>query len=116
MKESYDQGPANQIVPESCGLAPKGLAEALTGVRAGWVIESRKHFPGADALLAVRKATPAGSSRREPAGPGGAARTHARTDAPRVCGFVTAGREGQAFPSEAGRSLLRPGHAAGSAS
>ena len=37
MKESYGEGVATHTGPESCGAARKGDAEALTGVRAGWV-------------------------------------------------------------------------------
>ena len=35
MKESYGEGVASHIGPESCGDARKGSVEALTGVRAG---------------------------------------------------------------------------------
>ena len=35
MKESYDEGLANHIGPESCGGGSNAMAEALTGVRAG---------------------------------------------------------------------------------
>ena len=47
MKESYDEGLANHVGPESCAGDRKGLSEALTGERAGrlWsremVLESR---------------------------------------------------------------------------
>jgi len=37
MKESYDEGVANHIDPESCAEDRKGLSEALTGARAGRV-------------------------------------------------------------------------------
>ena len=37
MKESYDEGVASHIGPESCTGVRKGLSEALTGVRAGRV-------------------------------------------------------------------------------
>src|SRR4030042_3234229 len=37
MKESYDEGVANHIGPESCAGDRKGLSEALTGVRTGRV-------------------------------------------------------------------------------
>ena len=37
MKESYDEGIASHIGPESCGGASNGAAEALTGERAGRV-------------------------------------------------------------------------------
>jgi hypothetical protein len=35
MKESHDEGPASHIDPESCGGAPEGAAEALTGAHTG---------------------------------------------------------------------------------
>ena len=38
MKESYDEGLANHIGPESCGGGSNAMAEALTGVRAGRVL------------------------------------------------------------------------------
>ena len=37
MKESYDEGLASHIGPESCATAREGGGEALTGVRAGRV-------------------------------------------------------------------------------
>jgi len=37
MKESYGEGLANHIGPESCGGDSNGVAEALTGERAGRV-------------------------------------------------------------------------------
>ncbi len=38
MKEPYEEGVANHIGPESYGDASNGMAEALTGVRAGQVL------------------------------------------------------------------------------
>ena len=38
MKEPYDEGLASHIGPESCGGGSNGMAEALTGVRAGQVL------------------------------------------------------------------------------
>jgi len=37
MKESYDEGVASHIDPESCAEGRKALSEALTGARAGRV-------------------------------------------------------------------------------
>ena len=52
MKESYDEGVASHIGPESCAGARKGLGEALTGVRAGRVLsrEIAIELQGADAV------------------------------------------------------------------
>ena len=51
MKESYDEGVASHIGPESCAEDRERLSEALTGVRAGWLL-SREMFllQGADAV------------------------------------------------------------------
>ena len=38
MQESYDEGLASHIGPESCAVGCKDPGEALTGVRAGWVL------------------------------------------------------------------------------
>jgi hypothetical protein len=38
MKVSYDEGVANHVGPESCGIARKGTLEALTGEDPGRVL------------------------------------------------------------------------------
>ncbi len=51
MKESYGEGLAIHIGPESCGAARKGSVEALTGERAGRVFSRvRKSLRDADAV------------------------------------------------------------------
>jgi hypothetical protein len=51
MKDPYDEGIANHIGPESCVGAREGAHEALTGGRAGRVIEPRNgDIRGADAV------------------------------------------------------------------
>ncbi len=42
MKESYSEGLANHIGPESCVDDPQGRSEALTGERAGWVLSPER--------------------------------------------------------------------------
>ena len=37
MEESYDEGLAIHIGPESCAGTDNGISEALTGESAGWV-------------------------------------------------------------------------------
>jgi len=53
MKESYDEGVAIHIGPESCVAARKDSGEALTGGSAGWVLSLENNEPvsSADALL-----------------------------------------------------------------
>jgi RNA-directed DNA polymerase len=42
MKESYVEGLATHSGPESCGDSREGMAEALTGVRAGRVLSRER--------------------------------------------------------------------------
>jgi RNA-directed DNA polymerase len=52
MEESYGEGLANHTGPESCISTGNGAGEALTGVRAGWVLSPEiKRVSGADGLL-----------------------------------------------------------------
>ena len=54
MKESHDEGLATHSGPESCGDSRKGMAEALTGVRAGRVLSrERSLVRDADAVRMV---------------------------------------------------------------
>ena len=51
MQKSYESGLVTHIGPESCGVARKGSAEALTGERAGRVLSRvRKLLRDADAV------------------------------------------------------------------
>jgi RNA-directed DNA polymerase len=44
MKESYGEGLATHTGPESCGTAREGVAEALTGARAGRVLSRESNL------------------------------------------------------------------------
>ena len=44
MKESYGEGLANHAGPESCGVVRENGVEALTGVRAGWVLSRERRI------------------------------------------------------------------------
>jgi hypothetical protein len=56
MKESYDEGLANHIGPESCAVIGNGISEALTGGSAGWVLSPVRDLnPSADALQLCRR-------------------------------------------------------------
>jgi RNA-directed DNA polymerase len=51
MREPCVEGVAAHGVPESCAGVREGVGEALTGARAGWVIEPRNQWHwGADAV------------------------------------------------------------------
>jgi hypothetical protein len=53
MEVSYGEGVASHTGPESCAVVRKGGGEALTGVRAGWVLsrENDGQLRGADAVV-----------------------------------------------------------------
>ena len=72
MKEPYGEGLASHTGPESCAGVREGAGEALTGAPAGRVLSHEiPQHPGADAVHAVRKATPVVSNlsqrRQDPA-------------------------------------------------
>ena len=59
MKESYDEGLANHIGPESCADNGNIIGEALTGESAGWVLSPVRDInPSADALQVCRRQHP----------------------------------------------------------
>jgi hypothetical protein len=89
MQESYDEGLASHIGPESCAQICKDLGEALTGVRAGWVwsCENRTSLTGvqgADDVPAERKAKVDASLARDAATPCAVRDPIARTETPRT--------------------------------
>ncbi len=66
MKESYDEGVASHIGPESCGGGSNAMAEALTGVRAGQVLSREMRVnSGVLTVWVSRKATPGMSLTRD---------------------------------------------------
>jgi hypothetical protein len=101
MKESYDEGLASHIGPESCGVVRENAVEALTGVRAGWVLNPESSRTGVPTRILWRgrpyrtRSQPRdlGWTPRDP-------RPHARTDtscgekpSPRRPGLRTGSRE-----------------------
>lgn len=86
MKESYSEGVANHTGLESCVGLPRGGGEALTEVRAGWVLNREIVITseGADRRSGVWKETLGRSTIaravRTPRGRG----PHARTETPRT--------------------------------
>jgi RNA-directed DNA polymerase len=57
MRDPYGEGLATHTGPESCGVLHKERAEALTGVRAGWVLSRER--------VALRDADAVGGSGRQ---------------------------------------------------
>ena len=75
MKVSYSEGLATHAGPESCAVVREDGGEALTGVRAGWVLSREIYAPPRAGYFGVptpwrkRKATPDVSIRRDAADP-----------------------------------------------
>ena len=105
MQESYSEGLASHTGPESCGVVCKDDPEALTGVRAGWVL-SRE-------TKTRRKAATRGCQRSS----GPAARLHRghreremlldlpRSKTPRMYGNILHGnRESRLSPAHTGNA------------
>ena len=68
MRVSYGEGLASHTGPESCGGVREDAAEALTGVRAGWVSSHENVSSGAPTVCDPRKAIPGGSPSRDSSG------------------------------------------------
>src|ERR1039458_5596251 len=101
MKVSYDEGLASHIGSESCGSIREDALEALTGVRAGWVLSLENVFiRSADSFRPLEGNTGRIAIARSVWAPRGL-RPHARTQAPH--------KGGDASRSEAGRSRVRLG-------
>ena len=100
------EGVATRDGPESCAGTREGAGEALTGVRAGRVIEPRNCSFGVPTLFKWRKATLPAAFSRAGGGPRGVREpVHARDlsmrenrEVPRspACGDGWAGRAGKA--------------------
>ena len=71
MEELYVEGVATRDGPESCTGIREGAGEALTGVRAGRVIEPRNCSFGVPTLFKWRKATLPAALARVVGGPRG---------------------------------------------
>ncbi len=90
MKKSYVEGLATHGGPESCVSAREGSGEALTGVRAGWVLSRESNFlRGADAVGEGGRPHPAHRYREMRRGP-------ARSETP--CMYGNTLRENREIP------------------
>lgn len=101
MKASYGEGIASHIGSESCGSIREDAVEALTGVRAGWVLSLENFIVrSADDLRPSEGNTGRVANARSARTPRGL-RPHARAQAPH--------KEAKCLRPEAGRSRVRLG-------
>src|ERR1039458_5653795 len=101
MKVPYDEALASHIGSESCGSIREDALEALTGVRAGWVLSLENvYIRSADSFRPLEGNTGRIAIARSARTPRGL-RPHARTQAPH--------KEAKVLRSEAGRSRVRLG-------
>jgi hypothetical protein len=105
MQESYVEGLATRIGPESCVTARKGRGEALTGVRAGRVLSRVSNAPlrkqralrGADAVEISGRPHPRRRSGKTPKDP-------ARSETPSMYGNTLRGNREVLRPSAPARA------------
>ena len=107
MEESYGEGVANHIGPESCASVREGGGEALTGVRTGRVWSREILFNSRVLTLWDRwKATLGGSIARDPfrpcavEGPGHVRKHPSREPGGPISAFRREGSEGRIGKSE----------------
>jgi len=107
MEESYGEGVANHIGPESCASVREGGGEALTGVRTGRVWSREILFNSRVLTLWDRwKATLGGSIARDPfrpcavEGPGHVRKHPTREPGGPISAFRREGSEGRIGKSE----------------
>ena len=99
MEVSYSEGLANHTGSESCVGVRKDAGEALTGVRAGWVLSREIHAPprggilrGADAVEISGRQHPRRRCGKTPRNP-------ARSQTPGMYGCTSFGNREIPFPS-----------------
>jgi RNA-directed DNA polymerase len=109
MKVLYIEGLANHIGPESCIGARKGVGEALTGGRAGWVLSCEIHAPPQGGLLRGADVLEIGGRQNLERRYGKALWDPARSKTPRMYGYTSLGNREIPSASAIARSAERVG-------
>jgi RNA-directed DNA polymerase len=109
MEVSYSEGLANHIGPESCVGVREGEDEALTGVRAGWVLSREIHAPPKGGLLRGADVLEIGGRQYPRHREGEMLWNPARSKTPGMYASTSFGNREIPFPSGAARSADRVG-------
>ena len=110
MEVSYVEGLATHIGPESCvNIVRKGEGEALTGVRAGWVLSREIHAPPQGGLLRGADAVEISGRPHSRRRIGESLRNPARSKTPRMHASTLLGNREIPRPSEADEASERIG-------
>ena len=109
MKESYSEGLAIHTGPESCVGDREVTGEALTGVRAGWVLSREINAPPRGGLLRDADTVEIRGRRHPKRRDGKTLRGPARSKTPRMHGNTLPGNREVPFPSVAERRADRIG-------
>lgn len=110
MKVSYVEGLATHIGPESCvNIVRKDEGEALTGVRAGWVLSREIHAPPQGGLLRGADAVEISGRPHSKRRFGESLRNPARSQTPSMYASTLFGNREVPRPSDADEALERIG-------
>ena len=103
MKESHSEGVASHADPESCGVVRKGDTEALTGVRAGRVLNREKPTRRKAVTLGCRRNSCLAEGHIDSVATRETLLDSTRSLTPRMYGYTSHGnRESQSLPVEMG--------------
>ena len=109
MEESYSEGLASRIGPESCIGVREGAGEALIGVRAGWVLSREMPSSPRGGLLRGADVLGIGGRQHPRHRKGEMSRSLARSQTPSMYGRISHGNREVPFSSVAVRRAERIG-------
>jgi len=109
MELSYSEGLANHAGPESCVGAREGDGEALTGVRAGWVLSREIYAPPRGGLLRGADAVETGGRQDLRRRQGKTLRGPARSETPGMYASTSCGNREIPLVSAIAQSAERVG-------
>ena len=109
MEVSYSEGLANHTGSESCAGVRKDVGEALTGVRAGWVLSREIHAPPRGGILRGADAVEMSGRQHPRRRCGKTLRNPARSETPGMYASTSCGNREIPLASAIARSVERIG-------